>query len=684
MEHCILKIALDTPLDTTFDYRWVAPSSAAFDGAPERGASVPQIGQLALVPFGRQELMGVITGISDQTEVPAAKLKDVIEVRSQLAPLSGHWLALCHFAADYYQRPVGEVAVPALPRNLRAAKATSLERNLKKLAKLQPARDASPNPEPPLNPAQQEAVDAIAGAQKFAPHLLYGVTGSGKTEVYLQAAARILAQSDEAQVLILVPEINLTPQLENNLRQRFSGIQIATLHSGMAEGERLLHWLSAHLGQARIVLGTRLAILASLPHLKLIVIDEEHDPSYKQQEGLRYSARDLAVWRAHQLGVPVVLGSATPSLETWQHAKVGRYRKLELRERAVRDAVLPVVKIINLEHEKPAEGLTARLIGAIKQRLEKGEQSLLFLNRRGYAPVIACDACGWISNCTRCTAHLVMHKLDRTLRCHHCSFEQRIPRHCPTCGNIDLQPLGRGTQRMEEGLRAIFPDARVFRIDADSTRFKGSAEAAFDTVHRGEVDILIGTQMVAKGHDFKNLTLVGALNPDSALFSQDYRASERLFAQLMQVAGRAGRAAQKEGGNISEVLVQTRYPDHPLYHALMAHDYDRFADDLLEERQQAGMPPFIYQALLRAEAKELQTALDFLQQAAGCTGHAGITIHDPIPMTMTRVANVDRAQLLVESVSRPALQAFLKEWIVALRGMKSRVKWGVEIDPVDI
>jgi primosomal protein N' (replication factor Y) len=343
-----------------------------------------------------------------------------------------------------------------------------------------------------------------------------------------------------------------------------------------------------------------------------------------------------------------------------------------------------VVRVINLEHEKPKDGLTTPLINSIRKRLEKGEQSLLFLNRRGYAPVIACDACGWISNCTRCTAHLVMHKLDNKLCCHHCGFEQRIPRNCPTCGNIDLQPLGRGTQRMEEGLRLLFPEARVFRIDADSTRLKGSAEAAFDTVHRGEVDILIGTQMVAKGHDFKNLTLVGALNPDSALFSQDYRASERLFAQLMQVAGRAGRAAQKEGGNISEVLVQTRYPDHPLYHALMAHDYDRFADDLLEERQQAAMPPFIYQALLRAEAKELQTALDFLHLAAACTEHVGITIHDPIPMTMTRVANMDRAQLLVESVSRPALQAFLKEWIAALRALKSRVKWGVEIDPVDI
>ncbi|TXI93700.1 MAG: primosomal protein N' [Burkholderiaceae bacterium] len=693
MEPLYLTIALDTPLDRLFDYRW-QPVSA--DDASE--PLLPQIGQIAIVPFGRQELAGVIVGIRQQTEIAPDKIKDVLAVRHQCPPVSAQWLDLCRFAADYYQRPLGEVAVPALPRNLRALKSVSLDRNLKKLAKLQKAlkqdqarAGAEVDPDQPaisgakaLNREQQTAVDQIAGQAGFAAFLLHGVTGSGKTEVYLQATAQVLTREPDSQVLILVPEINLTPQLEAHFRARFAGIQIATLHSGMAEGERLLHWLAAHTGQARIVLGTRLAILSSLPQLRLIVIDEEHDPSYKQQEGLRYSARDLAVWRAHQLSIPVVLGSATPSLETWQHSKAGRYRKLELKERAVKDAVLPIVKIINTEREKPSEGLTQRLVSAMRLRLEKGEQSLLFLNRRGYAPVLHCDACGWISNCTRCTAHMVMHKPDKRLRCHHCGLETRIPRHCPTCGNVDLQALGRGTQRLEEALHGIFPDARVFRIDADSTRLKGSAEAAFDTVHRGEVDILIGTQMVAKGHDFKNLTLVAALNPDSALFSQDFRASERLFAQLMQVAGRAGRAGQKEGGNASEVLIQTRYPDHPLYHALMAHNYHRFADDLLEERQQAAMPPFIYQALLRAEARELEIAIDFLQQAARCLEFPGITINDPIPMTMTRVHNMDRAQLLVESSSRPALQAFLKEWMAILRSWKTRVKWGVEIDPVDI
>lgn len=682
VEHCILRVALDAPLDVCFDYAWTV----------EQGEVRPASGQLVLVPFGRREVIGLIVAVQQTSDVPPDKLKRAIAVRTQLTALSGAWLALCAFAADYYQRPLGEVAIPGLPKNLRAAKTTSLDKAIKKLAKDFAIHDATPVATPQLNPAQQAAADAIADSHGFAPMLLHGVTGSGKTEVYLQAAEQILTRAAEAeesaQILILVPEINLTPQLEGNVRARFPGVAIATLHSGLAEGERMMHWLAAHLGQARIVLGTRLAILASLPHLKLIVIDEEHDPSYKQQEGLRYSARDLAVWRAHQLGIPIVLGSATPSLETWHHAQSGRYRKLELRERAVKDAVLPHIGLIDLERKAPreqtTEGISATLINALKSRLERGEQSLLFLNRRGYAPVIACDSCGWVSNCTRCSAFLVLHKLDRRLRCHHCGYEQRIPKSCPTCGNVDLQPLGRGTQRVEESLQLLFPQARIMRIDADSTRRKGSAQAAFDTVHRGEVDILIGTQMVAKGHDFRNLTLVGVINPDTALFSHDYRASERLFAQLMQVAGRAGRSAQKEGGSKSEVLIQTRYPQHPLYGAVRAHDYDTFATGLLEERLQAGMPPFIYQALLRSEAKELETALEFLHQASECIEHPGITMNDPIPMTMTRVANVDRAQLLIECTSRPALQAFLKIWLPALRSIKTRARWSLEVDPVDI
>ncbi len=636
---------------------------------------MPQAGQLVIVPFGTRETIGLIVEIVQHSDVPNEKLKAVLQVRSQLLPLSENWLALCGFAADYYQRPLGEVALPGIPKNLRLLTSTSLDRTLKKLTKIIVENDITSHDAPLLNPAQRIAADEIATVDGFASCLLYGVTGSGKTEVYLDAAAQILAraaaQEQRAQILLLVPEINLTPQLESNVRARFPRAMVATLHSGLAEGERLAHWLAAHSGRASIILGTRLAVLASLPDLKLIIIDEEHDPSYKQQEGLRYSARDLAIWRAHQLNIPIVLGSATPSLETWYRVQSGRTRKFELRARAVANAVLPSVRMIDMEREKVVDGLTPTLFNAVKDRLARGEQSLLFLNRRGYAPVISCDACGWVSNCPRCTAFMVLHKPEHRLRCHHCGLEQRIPRACPTCGNVDLQPMGRGTQRIEEGLQLLFPTARILRIDADSTRRKGSAQQAFDSVHRGDVDILVGTQMVAKGHDFQRLTLVGVLNPDTALFSHDYRAAERLFAQ-------------QTGATPSEVWIQTRYPRHPLYAAVAAHDYDGYATHLLEERQQAHLPPFVHQALLRAEAKQLETAIAFLQSAAVCIAHPGITINDPIPMTMTRVANINRAQLLVESVSRPALQAFLKDWMVTLRSMKSRVKWSLEVDPLDI
>lgn len=697
MEHRILRIALDSPLDFCLDYRW------SWDATKQ---IAPQIGQLALAPFGRREVVGVIIDIVEQSDIAPDKLKAVLAVRTQLAPLGADWLALSRFAAEYYQRPLGEVMIPALPKYLRSARTTFLDKALHKLA--QPKASAAaladtvcaipqaetPNIQtdsPTLNIEQQNAVDAITQAQGFSPILLYGITGSGKTEVYLQAAARILAQphAEPAQILILVPEINLTPQLEQKIRARFPTLHCASLHSGLAEGERLTNWLAAHAGHAQLILGTRLALFASLPNLQLIIVDEEHDPSYKQQEGLRYSARDLAIWRARQRAIPVVLGSATPALETWQRAQTGHYRQLALRMRAVHNAHLPVVRLLDIQrdktmHEKTTQGLSAALLRAIAQRLDCGEQSLLFLNRRGYAPVVACDQCGWVSHCTQCSAFMVFHKLDRRLRCHHCSNEQRIPAACPTCGNVDIQPLGRGTQRIEETVQQQFPQARLLRIDADSTRRKGSAQRAFDSVHRGEVDILIGTQMVAKGHDFQNLTLVGILNPDSALFSHDYRASERLFAQLMQVAGRAGRTAQKSSGNASEVLIQTAYPQHPLYAALIAHDYDQFANNLLEERRQAELPPFLHQALLRAEATTLALALEFLQQAAQALTHVGVILHNPIPMALMRVANRERAQLLVESTSRPALQAFLKQWLPLLRALKTRAKWSLEVDPIDI
>jgi primosomal protein N' (replication factor Y) (superfamily II helicase) len=740
------RVALDHPLPTLFDYRCDAQAA-------------PQPGMLVNVPFGKRMVVGLVCEVATYSDVPDDRLRAVDNLCTACPPLSAQWLELAGFAADYYQRGLGEVALPALPQALRDAsrwtrllapeeryrllpagraelrdalpvRATALRRLADELAgaefltaadaralhpkavatldawqakgwvalevieaagPVEPTRSADAPALPILTDEQTAAVAAIHDARGFAPFLLHGVTGSGKTEVYLRALAALLETDPTAQALVLVPEINLTPQFEAAFRARFAALDagaIVTLHSGLAEGERARNWFTAHTGRARIVLGTRLAVLASLPRLAIICVDEEHDPAYKQQEGLRYSARDLAIWRAKQLGIPVVLGSATPSLESWWQADQGRYRRLTLARRAVADAALPTVKLIDLEDERrrgraSVEGVSGPLIAALKARLERGEQSLVFLNRRGYAPQLACDACGWVAGCPRCSAFVVLHKPERALRCHHCGWETRIPRACPDCGNVDIAPLGRGTQRVEETLANVVPGARVLRIDADSTRRKGSAQALFSDVHAGEVDILVGTQMVAKGHDFRRISLVGVLNADTALFSHDFRASERLFAQLMQVSGRAGRA-----GLPGEVLVQTRYPRHALYHALARHDYVGFANATLAERRDAHLPPFVYQAMLRAEGRTLEAALAFLQQAAAALREIPaaerVTVYDAVPLTIVKVMHVHRAQLLIESASRAALQATLRAWQPMLRALKGVLRWSIEVDPLDI
>jgi primosomal protein N' (replication factor Y) len=739
LSHVFVRVALDHPLPTLFDYRCDATEP-------------PRPGTLVSVPFGRRQDVGLVCEVTAHSDVPADKLRAVDALCDACPPLSAEWLALAAFAADYYQRGLGEVALPALPQALRdpsrwarllapqerysllpagrealpdalPARASALRRLAEALIEAEallvadarvihpkavatldawqaegwvtlevteaaalgapPVSDeaqqhaASPAL-PTLTDEQAAAVEAIRDANGFAPFLLHGVTA-------------ILAARPDAPALVLVPEINLTPQFEAAFRARFAaldGTSIVTLHSGLAEGERARNWFAAHSGRARIVLGTRLAVLASLPKLAIIVVDEEHDPAYKQQEGLRYSARDLAIWRAKQLALPVVLGSATPSLESWWQADQGRYTRLTLSRRAVAEAVLPTVKLIDLEEERrrgraSVEGLSGPLIAALKTRLEKGEQSLVFLNRRGYAPQLACDACGWVAGCPRCSAYVVLHKPERALRCHHCGWEARIPRSCPDCGNVDIAPLGRGTQRVEETLATAVPGARVLRIDADSTRRKGSAQALFSDVHAGDVDILVGTQMIAKGHDFQRVSLVGVLNADTALFSHDFRASERLFAQLMQVSGRAGRA-----GLPGEVLVQTRYPRHALYHALARHDYVGFANSTLAERRDAHLPPFVYQALLRAEGRTLEAALAFLQQAAAALAEMPsaerVTVYDAVPLTIVKVMHVHRAQLLIESASRAALQATLRAWQPVLRTFKGVLRWNLEVDPLDI
>ncbi len=541
-----------------------------------RSPSALTPGTLVRVPLGRREVLGVVwhAGVPAPDLAPEA-IRDVTLALEGLPPLEARWRQLMAFAAQYYQRSLGEMALSSLPPQLRELDNIQLARRLKKQAG---GAELQVQPGPALSPQQATVLQAMATHP--GPFLLFGNTGSGKTEVYLRAVQQVLEAEPQAQALILVPEINLTPQLEARVRERFGDAVVVSMHSGLTPAQRLKHWLAAHSGAARIVLGTRMAVLASMPHLRLIVVDEEHDPSYKQQEGARYSARDLALYRGQQCGAKVLLGSATPSLESWHQSRAaeegGRYLRLQMPER-IGAAALPVVRRVDMNHQPRRIVLSAPLVQAIQARVQRGEQSMLLLNRRGYAPVLHCADCGWKSECRHCSAFRVFHKIDRTLRCHHCGATDRVPRACPGCGNADIAPLGRGTEQLEEHLAELLagvhrPDGqpvRIARIDADTTRLKGTLESQLAQVHSGEVDVLVGTQMIAKGHDFRRITLVAAINPDSALFSSDFRAPERLFALLMQAAGRAGRdAAQGQ----SEMLVQTFHPAHPLFEALKRHD----------------------------------------------------------------------------------------------------------------
>ena len=625
--------------------------------------------------------MGVIVAIAATSEHAIDKLKPAGEILRELPVLPDDWLALTEFCSRYYQRPLGEVMAMALPPHLRRGK---LPRR-RNLPQARGAEQLTPSGVPELLPEQAVAVAAVAAEfGRYASFLLHGITGSGKTEVYLRLIEQALAQGRQA--LMLVPEIALTPQLEERVAGRFPTARTVSAHSGMTDAARALGFLDAHEGHADIVLGTRLAVFVPLPRLGLIVVDEEHDASFKQQEGLRYSARDVAVWRAQQRGIPIVLGSATPSLESFYHARQagGRYRLLALSRRAIAES-LPQVRCIDTRKEKLQDGLSAQLLSAIARRLERGEQSLIFLNRRGYAPVLACPACGWVSRCPRCAANLVVHLADRRMRCHHCGLEERVAEHCPCCGNLDIHPFGRGTQRLEESLAKYFPGARILRVDRDSASTPVKWQEMLETIHAGRADILVGTQMLAKGHDFPKLTLVGVVGADAALFAADFRAPERLFSQLMQVGGRSGRAELA-----GEVLIQTEYPAHPLYHALLTHDYASFAETQLGERRQAGFPPFAFQALLRAEAGQLEESIAFLKLAAAAarellTEPEPVCLYDPVPMRMYRVMALERAQLLVESASRPALQTFLAAWVGRLYSIKlpRALRWHLDVDPLE-
>ncbi len=693
---CIVGVAVDTPQHTDL----TGPLSY-------RSERTLAPGTLVRVPLGSREVTGLVwRGMSGNAAEAPQTLRDVAEAMTALPPLTARWCELVEFAAAYYQRGIGEVALAVLPPELRKLGNGQVENRIAKLHKAMASRDGQPEgatTRPALSPDQAAVLEALQASERSerAPTvLLHGITGSGKTEVYLQAAARTLESGRQA--LVLVPEINLTPQLERRFAERFAGRRIVALHSGLTPAQRLRSWLAAHLGLADLVLGTRLAVFASMPRLGLIVVDEEHDPSYKQQEGARYSARDLAVFRGRLENATVVLGSATPSLESWQRANQGRYVRLALPQR-IGGGTLPKVRLVDMNRLPQVKGsstaLAPPLVEALNRRLADGEQSLVFLNRRGYAPVLHCPDCSWKSACPHCSAWRVFHKLDRTLRCHHCGLTERVPRACPDCGNLDIAPIGRGTERLEEQLAALLTTAdgrpaRIARIDADSTRAKGALESRLGAVHAGDVDVLIGTQMVTKGHDFRRVTLVAAVNPDGALFSSDFRAPERLFSLLMQAGGRAGRDAAQAAR--SEMWIQTWNPAHPLYQALLGHDFAAFAESQLRERESAGLPPWSHLAMLRAEGRSVEAARDFLQAAAACAGAIpgaeAVTVYAPVPMAIARIADVERMQMLIESPSRRALQHFLALWLPALHALRRErkgagqrvLRWAIDVDPLAI
>jgi primosomal protein N' (replication factor Y) (superfamily II helicase) len=676
-------------------------------------------GTLVRVPLGKRELLGIVWDATDAGQVAppentppdeqaTLQLRPISSVLEGIAPLNAHWRQLVQFAASYYQRSAGEVALAALPSQLRDLTPEQWDRRLKRKPK---ATSPYESTAPHIPTATDEQAQALADiAANTGPFLLYGNTGSGKTEVYLRAAQSVLEQDATAQILVMVPEINLTPQLEERFRARFCpqwGTDcLVAMHSSLTPAQRLKNWLAAHSGEARIVLGTRMAVFASMPHLQLIVVDEEHDPSYKQQEGARYSARDLAVYRGQLEGAKVILGSATPSLESWHHSRpatdtqsAGRYKRLAMPSR-VGQGALPLVRRVDMNRQPYKTVFSNHLLDAMRERVTRGEQILVLLNRRGYAPVLSCHDCGWKSECPHCSAYRVFHKLDRTLRCHHCGFTQPVPRACPSCGNLDISPLGRGTEQLEEHLAELLADVRrpdgepirIARIDADSTRLKGELERQLAEVHAGAVDVLVGTQMIAKGHDFRRVTLVAALNPDGALFSSDFRAPERLFSLLMQAAGRAGRDASMQTTSPCEMWVQSFHPLHPLFEALKQHDYPAFAEQQLKEREQATLPPFSFQALVRAEARSQEAAQGFLNAArdvgAALADELLVDLYPAVPMTIQRVANIERAQMLIECTSRKALQHFLAHWQGDLHGLRSAhkqvIRWAVDVDPLAI
>ena len=720
-----IQVAIDVPINQLFDY---LPND-----------QIIVIGQYVKVPFGRRQIIGIICGISSVTNVPREKLKKIIFAEEEIV-FDQTLFKLLHFVSNYYHHPIGQTIMSVVPSRIKQAKGqirkvdmiyestTGLtlkwieelpkrKVRLRKLAHdllLNSIRDSELNlsisngrecvkelvslgvvvekkwiPEanqsevsPKLNAQQKNVLSALTEKHDNVAWLIHGITGSGKTEIYLQLLNKF-ADKDKSQVLILVPEINLTPQLEARFKLRFPDKFLVTLHSHLSGIERLDNWRKAKSGEAQIVIGTRLAVFTPLPNLKLIIIDEEHDGSFKQHEGLRYHARDVAMMRAKYENIPIVLGTATPALETWFNTKgeYAKYRYLELTHRAVKNAKLPTIHTIPTG-DKYGPTLSNIIIDAIQSRIDRQEQVLIFINRRGYAPVLVCSNCAWAANCERCSTRLVVHLKTKRLKCHHCGHNKKIPMQCMDCGNTDLHPLGLGTQKIEESLNKLFPGADILRVDRDTTRTKDALNQLYQRMNKREIDILVGTQMLAKGHDFPHLSLVVVIDADNALYSSDFRAPERLFSQLMQVAGRAGRAEIK-----GEVLIQTAFPNHPVYEALKANDFSNFAESLLEERKQMKLSPFSFNALLNVEAKSLDHSVAFSHMALEKANElkSSVTLYGPVRPVMERLKGFERHQIFLQAKTRTELQNLLKPWIKELRAhpLSNRVKWSIDVDPIE-
>jgi primosomal protein N' (replication factor Y) len=728
----ILQVALDTPLRRVFDYRLQALPAGAATALPKPGVRVE-------VPFGRRRLIGILVAVAATSGVPENKLRTAIAVLDTEPVFDPVTFGLLLWAAEYYHHPIGEVFAAALPASLRAGHATrsklefwsltpggraELQRpgsrrgpQLRALlawlghSERQPgdaipqafrtaqlralaargwiealpfaasATSTAPKPTDLVLSATQAHVvgQIIATLGQFAAHLLYGVTGSGKTEVYLRSIAEAVVRGGQA--LVLVPEIALTPQLVARFEERF-GAGVAVLHSGLAGLTRRDSWRAAHAGTANIVIGTRSAVFASLPRLALIIVDEEHDASYKQHEGFRYSARDLAVLRAQRAGVPIVLGSATPSLESMENAAQGRYSQLLLPQRAGA-ARAPRMTLVDLKKHASEQGLSQPVLQSIGQHLQTGGQIIVFLNRRGYAPTLFCRQCGWVASCAHCDARMTLHLRAAELRCHHCGAHSKVPLRCASC-DTSLNPVGQGTERVEETLQRLFPQAPLARLDRDTASLRGGLEAVLNQVHSGAARILVGTQMLTKGHHFPDVSLVVILDADQGLFATDYRATERLAQTIIQVSGRAGRASRP-----GEVMIQTAFPEHPLLQRLIDAGYDGFAESALEERREAAWPPFSRLALLRAEARDADRLDEFLRAAARRSvayQADAIKVLGPASALIARRADHYRAHLLVESADRGALQRFLTRWIpeIEAAGIPSGLRWSLDVDPLEV